>query len=65
MRFAYLMAAIAFVVGTAAHADPQPPPKPLPHTQLVIDTTADIACFATPERTERSRWTFAALPSVQ
>ena len=45
MRFAYLMAAIAFVMGAAAHADPQPPPKPLPHTQLVIDTTAGEAKF--------------------
>ncbi|HEY8948893.1 MAG TPA: DUF192 domain-containing protein [Rhizomicrobium sp.] len=46
MRFAYLAAVIVFLTGTAAWADdPKPPPKPLPHTMLIIDTTAGETKF--------------------
>ena len=45
MRVPYFLAAMVFAFCAGAQADPQPPAKPLPHTILVIDTTAGEAKF--------------------
>jgi len=43
MRVSYFLPLIMLVLSVSANADPQPPAKPLPHTVLVIDTTAGEA----------------------
>lgn len=45
MRVSYFLPMVMLVLSVSAHADPQPPAKPLPHTTLVIDTTAGEAKF--------------------
>lgn len=45
MRFVYFLTAVILTFCTGALADPKPPAKPLPHTILVIDTTAGEAKF--------------------
>lgn len=45
MRVPYFLPVIALALSVGAHADPQPPAKPLPHTVLVIDTAAGEAKF--------------------
>ncbi|HSM96668.1 MAG TPA: DUF192 domain-containing protein [Rhizomicrobium sp.] len=45
MRVLSILAAMILTLCASALADPRPPAKPLPHTVLVIDTTAGQAKF--------------------
>ena len=45
MRFSVFLTAFFLTLSVSACADPQPSDKPLPHTILVIDTTAGEAKF--------------------
>src|SRR5262245_18178743 len=46
MRIAYFLTALMFALcGSAQADDPKPPPKPLPHTMLVIDAASGEAKF--------------------